>query len=157
MAGAFRLLGKKRKLILMGHACGVRVQRVQKVQRVQRGRLTGLRPEGCGRLSAAGCVPTGETTHYDLCVAGAPSNHVRCASLALKGQRPFGPRVVVAASPQFLKSALRIYLSTSYGKISILLTGSLRSPPPIRAAPDFPLCRGQNRFLCFPAETWPHG
>ena len=36
MAGAFRLLGKKRKLILMGHACGVRVQRVQKVQRVQR-------------------------------------------------------------------------------------------------------------------------
>ena len=56
MAGAFRLLGKKRKLILMGHACGMRVQRVQKVQRVQRGRLTGLRPEGCGRLSAAGCV-----------------------------------------------------------------------------------------------------
>ena len=36
MAGAFRLLGKKRKLILMGHACGVRVHRVQKVQRVQR-------------------------------------------------------------------------------------------------------------------------
>ena len=49
MAGAFRLLGKKRKLILMGHACGVRVHRVQKVQRVQRERflrLTGLRPEG---------------------------------------------------------------------------------------------------------------
>ncbi len=46
MAGAFKLLGKKRKLILMGHACGVRVHRVQKVQRVQRGRLTGLHPEG---------------------------------------------------------------------------------------------------------------
>ena len=30
--------------------------RVQKVQRVQRGRLTALRAEGCGRLSAAGCV-----------------------------------------------------------------------------------------------------
>ena len=30
--------------------------RVQKVQKVQRGRLTGLRPEGCGRLTAAGCV-----------------------------------------------------------------------------------------------------
>ena len=61
MAGAFRLLGKKRKLILMGHACGVRVQRVQKVQRVQRGRLTGLRPEGFLRfvsltaLWAEGC------------------------------------------------------------------------------------------------------
>ncbi len=38
-----------------------------------------------GAADAAGCVeglhPTGETTHYDLCVAGAPSNHVRCASL----------------------------------------------------------------------------
>ena len=34
-----------------GHALsGVRIQRVQ------RGRLTGLRPEGCGRLTAAGCV-----------------------------------------------------------------------------------------------------
>ena len=38
-----------------GHSVA-RVQRVQKVQRVQRGRLTGLRPEGCGRLTAAGCV-----------------------------------------------------------------------------------------------------
>ena len=28
---------------------------------------------------------------------------------------------------------------------------SLASPYP--AAPDFPLFRGQNRFLCFPAET----
>ena len=45
-----------------GHTFGVRVhrvqkvQKVQKVQRVQRGRLTGLRPEGYGRLTAAGCV-----------------------------------------------------------------------------------------------------
>ena len=37
----------------VGHTFGVRVQKVQKVQR---GRLTGPRPEGCGRLSAAGCV-----------------------------------------------------------------------------------------------------
>ena len=37
----------------VGHTFGVRVQKVQKVQR---GRLTGLRPEGCGRLTAAGCV-----------------------------------------------------------------------------------------------------
>ena len=35
---------------LIRHTCGVRVQKVQ------RGRLTGLRPEGCGRLMAAGCV-----------------------------------------------------------------------------------------------------
>ena len=40
---------------------------------------------------AKGCVerlhPTGETTHYDLCVAGAPANHVRCASLRSGGRR----------------------------------------------------------------------
>ena len=37
----------------------------------------------CARLPLsgfAGLPPKGETTHYDLCVAGAPSNHVRCAS-----------------------------------------------------------------------------
>ena len=52
--------------------------------------MTGLRPEGCGRLTAAGYVPTGETTHYDLCVAGAPSNHVRCASLRSGGDSACG-------------------------------------------------------------------
>ncbi|WP_307973328.1 hypothetical protein, partial [uncultured Dialister sp.] len=31
---------------------------------------------------------------------------------------------------------------------------ALASPYP--AAPDFPLFRGQNRFLCFPAEAWLH-
>ena len=31
-----------------------------------------------------------------------------------------------------IKSALRVHLSVSYGMIGILLTGSLRSPPPIR-------------------------
>ena len=42
-------------------------------------------------LGAKGCVerlrPTGETTHYDLCVAGAPANYVRCASLRSGGRR----------------------------------------------------------------------
>ena len=42
-------------------------------------------------LGVKGCVerlrPTGETTHYDLCVAGAPSNHVRCALLRSGGRR----------------------------------------------------------------------
>ena len=40
-----------------------------------------------------------------------------------------------------IKSALRDWLSVSYGMISMLVIGSLHSPPPIRAAPDFPLCR----------------
>ncbi len=34
----------------------------------------------------------------------------------------------------------------SYGMISILRIGSLRSPP-FPAAPDFPLFRGQNKSL----------
>ena len=71
--------------------------------------MTGLRPEGCGRLMAAG--------------------YVRFRS---GGDSPNGLRVVVAASPQFLKSALRDLLSVSYGMIGILQIGSLRSPPPIR-------------------------
>ena len=33
----------------------------------------------------------------------------------------------------------------SYGMISILRIGSLRSPPPIRLCRTFPLCRGQNK------------
>ena len=40
--------GKQRISHVIGRAFGVRVQR---------GRLTALRAEGCGRLSAAGCVP----------------------------------------------------------------------------------------------------
>ena len=61
---------------------------------------------------------------------------------------PLAPRVADCRSAAMLmKSALRIYLSVSYVMIIILLTGSLRSPPPIRAAPDFPLFRGQNKAL----------
>ena len=37
-----------------------------------------------------------------------------------------------------IKSALRIYFSVSYGMISLLLTGSLRSPPPFRLRRTFP-------------------
>ena len=75
-----------------------RVQWVQEVQRVQRVVLSSI-PVGacaCGAeghmasigplaLGAKGCVerlhPTGETTHYDLCVAGAPSSSAVTDSL----------------------------------------------------------------------------
>ena len=78
---------------------GRRVQRVQKVHRVQRGRCPA--PAGLAVMA-----PKGETTHYILRVAGAPSKCVRCAppaaagcierlcSLPLKGK--------VAAPPQFI-------------------------------------------------------
>ena len=75
-----------------------------------------------------------------------PPDGGRLCSLRSGGDSPNGLRVVVAAAPQFLKSALRINLSASYGKISILLTGSLRSPLPIRAAPDFSTGKRVTRF-----------
>ena len=51
-----------------------------------------------------------------------------------------------------IKSALRDWLSMSYGMIGILLIGSLRSPPPYPAAPDFlhgKACHTILRSLCF--------
>ena len=48
-------------------------------------------------------------------------------------------------SPQGETRTLRDWLSVSYGMISTLVIGSLRSPPPYPAVPDFPLCRGQNK------------
>ena len=48
----------------------------------------------------------------------------------LKFDGAFGPRVVVSPSQAMsMKSALRDWLYESYGMKSILLTGSLRSPP----------------------------
>ena len=44
-----------------------------------------------------------------------------------------------------IKSALRDWLSMSYGMISILLIGSLRSPPPIRLRRTSPAVRSVNR------------
>ena len=101
----------------------MRVQSVQKVQRVQRGRLTGLRPEGCGRLSAAGYVRFAQ------------------GATALRAEG-----CGIAPWAMSIKSALRDWLSMSYSMKSILLIGSLRSPP-YPASPDFPLFRGRIKHL----------
>ena len=60
--------------------------------------------------------------------------------------RPFGPRVVVSPLRAMnIKSALRDWLYESYSMKSILVIGSLRSPP-YPAAPDFPLSSvGQSK------------
>ena len=84
-------------------------------------RLTGLRPEGCGRLMAAGYVrfAQGATAPTALKVAD-------CRSAAM-----------------LIKSALRDWLSMSYGMISILRIGSLRAPPPIRLRRTSPCSGGR--------------
>ena len=130
----------------MGHTFGVRVQRVQKVQRVQRGRLTTLRAEGCGRLPAAGCVPTGETTHYILCVAPLLQNVFAVHRFAQGATAPAALRVADCPSRAMLiKSALRDWLYELYSLIRILRIGSLRSPPPIRLRRTSPCSGGQNK------------
>ena len=51
----------------------------------------------------------------------------------------------IALRAMSIKSALRDLLSVSYGMISILVIGSLRSPPPIRLRRTAPAVRSVNR------------
>ena len=51
----------------------------------------------------------------------------------------------IALRAMLIKSALRDLLSVPYGMISILLIGSLRSPPPIRLRRTSPAVRSVNR------------
>ena len=54
----------------------------------------------------------------------------------------------IARRAMSIKSALRVWLSVSYSMIRILVIGSLRSPPPIRAAPDFHLKVKRLTMIC---------
>ena len=59
-----------------------------------------------------------------------PPDGGRLCIASLRGQRPFGPRVVVSPLRAMnIKSALRDLLSVPYGMISILIIGLLRSSP----------------------------
>ena len=61
---------------------------------------------------------------------------------------PAALRVVVSPLRAMnIKSALRDWLSASYGMINILRIGSLRSPPPFRLRRTSPASGGQNKAL----------
>ena len=102
-------------------------------------RLTALRAEGYGRLSAAGCVrfAQGATAPAALRVAD-------CRSAAM-----------------LIKSALRIHLSVSYGMIGILVISHLRWLSPLwclTAPPSRPAGKRVTRFsgrLCSPTNRVP--
>ena len=99
----------------IGHTFGVKVQRGQ---RGQRGRLTALRAEGCGRLSAAG--------------------YVRFAQGATA---PTALRVVdCRRAAMLIKSALRDWLYESYILIRITVISHLRwlFPPLVPYGTTFP-------------------
>ena len=62
----------------------------------------------------------------------------------LKFDGAFGPEGCgLPSRAMLIKSALRVHLSVSYGMIGILLTGSLRSPPPIRLRRTSPCSGGR--------------
>ena len=87
--------------------------------------LTALRAEGCGGGFAADYKKRG--------AAGAAGCLEGLHRSAQEATAPKALRVADCRSAAMLiKSALRDLLSVSYGMKTILLTGSLRSPPPIR-------------------------
>ena len=70
---------------------------------------------------------------------------------------PSGRGLWIALRAMLIKSALRDLLSVSYGIVSILLTGSLRSPPPIRLRRTSPYAGGRiNRSMlsCRDMTPW---
>ena len=85
-------------------------------------------PEGCGGGFAAGCVE-GLHRFAQGATAASPLRVADCRSAAM-----------------LIKSALRDWLSVSYGMIGILRIGSLRSPPPYPAVPDFSTGKRVTRF-----------
>ena len=64
----------------------------------------------------------------------------------LKFDGPSGQGWWIALRAMLIKSALRDLLSVPYGMISILLIGSLRSPPPIRLRRTSPASEGRIKL-----------
>ena len=62
---------------------------------------------------AAGCVPTGETTHYILCVAPLLQNVFAVHRFRSRGDSPAGLRVVVAADAADFKECDPLHYFTS--------------------------------------------
>ena len=93
--------------------------------------MTGLCPEGCGRLMAAGCV---EGLRKKVLRIDGPFRAQ--GFLSLTALRAEGCGLPLCGNAY--KVSVTDLLSVSYDMISILLTGSLRSPPPFRLRRTFP-------------------
>ena len=95
--------------------------------------MTALRAEGCGVGFAFGHA-------YGVRVDGAtPRRFLSFLSLTAFQAEGCG----IALRAMSIKSALRAWLSMSYGIVSILVISRYAAPPLIRLRPDFPLCRGR--------------
>ena len=104
--------------------------------------LTAFQAEGCGGGFAADFIKKGRGWRRRLCRRVMKRKVLKMdrplagGFLSLTGLWPEGCGGGFAAS--LLKSALRDWLSVSYGMIRMLRIGSLRSPPPIRLRRTFP-------------------
>ena len=104
---------------VQGRAFGAKVQKVQKVQR---GGLTGLRPEGWGRLLAAGGVEGWRRERFLGLTGRTAGGFVSLTAFQAEG-------CGIALRAMSIKSALRDWRYRSYGMIRIPVIDSLRLPP----------------------------
>ena len=137
-------VGEKGAAGAFGHACGVRVDGAAPRGFLRFLGLTAFQAEGCGGGFAA--IKRGRGLRRRLCrrvvkgkVDGPPGRRLwppvggGLCSLRSGGDSACGAEGCgIAPWAMNIKSALRDLLSVSYGMISILLIGSLCSPPPIR-------------------------
>ena len=100
----------------LGHTCGVRVDGTSSRRFLRFLSLTALRAEGGG----------GALRAQSFIIRLRRSRQHRVSILSAYLVHPFPLRGI---SPQGETRALRDWLSVSYGMISILVIGSLRSPP----------------------------
>ena len=129
-------MGVKERLSAFGHTFGVRVDGAAPRGFLRFLSLTAFQAEDCGGGFAFGHA-------CGLRVDGAsPRRFLRFLSLTAFQAEGCG----IALRAMSIKSALRVHLSVSYGMISILLIGSLRSPPPIRLRRTSPYAGGRIKL-----------
>jgi len=121
--------------------CGREGSEGSKGSKGSEGKVDGaLGPEGCSRLSAAGCVEGLWKRVVEKGFLGWTGLGHTCGVRVLKMDGPSAQGFLgltafqaegcgIARRAMSIKSALRDLLSVSYGVISILRIGSLRSPP----------------------------
>ena len=135
--------------------------------------LTGFRPEGYGRLTAAGCV---EGLRKKVLRIDGPFRAQRF--LSLTALRAEGCGIALAGDAYKVSVTGLAFCVIGHEKHSADWLAALATPYPgcagllhgkachtilrslcslTNRVPLPPLCRGQNRFLRFPAETWLHG
>ena len=111
--------------------------------------MTAFQSEGCGiALWGRRAARVQKVQRVAVSPSRAMSMKSALRGRVLKFDGPSGRGLWIALRAIFIKSALRDNLAVSYGMISILLIGSLRSPPPIRLRRTFHLKVKRLTMIC---------